>query len=74
MFVMANLARHLRVDPEAALRAANLKFTRRFQAIEAALAADGRTPANSDLAEMDGLWDAAKRSERRLRRRERHGP
>ena len=74
MFVMANLARHLRVDPEAALRAANLKFTRRFRAIEAALAADGRTPADSDLAEMDGLWDAAKRSERRLRRRERHGP
>jgi ATP diphosphatase len=64
MFVMANLARHLRVDPEAALRAANAKFTRRFEAIEAALAADGRTPAESDLAEMDALWDAAKRAER----------
>lgn len=60
MFVMANLARHLDIDPEAALRDANAKFTRRFEAIEAALAAEGRTPAQSDLAEMDALWDAAK--------------
>jgi nucleoside triphosphate diphosphatase len=60
LFVMANLARHLRIDPEAALRAANAKFTRRFEAIEAALAAGGRTPADSTLAEMDALWDAAK--------------
>ena len=64
MFVMANLARHLGVDPEAALRAANAKFTRRFQAIEAALAARGPPPAESDLAEMDALWDAAKHAER----------
>jgi ATP diphosphatase len=64
MFVMANLARHLRLDPEAALRKANLKFTRRFHAIEAALAAQGRGPADSTLAEMDALWDAAKRAER----------
>ncbi len=64
MFVMANLARHLGVDPEAALRGANAKFTRRFEAVEAALAAEGRTPADSDLAEMDALWDAAKRAER----------
>ena len=64
MFVMANLARHLRIDPEAALRAANAKFTRRFAAIEAALARDHRTPADSTLAEMDALWDAAKRAER----------
>ncbi len=60
MFVMANLARHLGIDPEAALRGANAKFTRRFHAIEAALAAEGRGPAESDLAEMDRLWDAAK--------------
>ncbi|PZQ47766.1 MAG: nucleoside triphosphate pyrophosphohydrolase [Rhodovulum sulfidophilum] len=60
LFVMANLARHLDIDPEAALRAANAKFTRRFKAIEADLAADGRGPADSDLAEMDALWDAAK--------------
>ena len=64
MFVMANLARHLGLDPEAALRAANAKFTRRFGAIEAALAAEGRTPADFDLAEMDALWNAAKLAER----------
>ena len=64
MFVMANLARHLRIDPEAALRGANAKFTRRFAAIEAALAAEGRTPSDSTLAEMDALWDAAKRAEK----------
>lgn len=64
LFVMANLARHLEIDPEAALRDANAKFTRRFQAIEAALARDGRRPEDSDLAEMDALWDAAKAAER----------
>ncbi|KMK67021.1 nucleoside triphosphate pyrophosphohydrolase [Puniceibacterium sp. IMCC21224] len=65
LFVMANLARHLEIDPEAALRAANAKFTRRFGSIEAALAAEGRKPADSDLAEMDALWDAAKAAEKR---------
>ncbi len=65
LFVMANLGRHLGVDPEAALRAANAKFTRRFRAIEAALADQGRRPEDSDLAEMDALWDAAKRDEKR---------
>ena len=64
LFVMANLARHLSVDPEEALRAANSKFTRRFASIEAALAAQGKTPAESDLAEMDALWDAAKAGEK----------
>ena len=64
LFVMANLARHWDIDPEAALRAANGKFTRRFAYIEAELAKLGKTPSDSDLAEMDGLWDAAKRSER----------
>lgn len=64
LFVMANLARHLQVDPEAALRGANAKFTRRFAHIEDALAYRGKTPAQSDLAEMDTLWDAAKRAER----------
>ena len=63
MFVMANLARHLKLDPEAALRAANAKFTRRFHAIEEKLAAQGRTPSQSTLAEMDRLWDEAKREE-----------
>ncbi len=64
LFVVANLARHLQVDPEAALRSANAKFTRRFRSIEQALAAIGKRPDQSDLAEMDALWDAAKRAER----------
>lgn len=64
MFVMANLARHLRLDPEAALRAANAKFTRRFEAIETALASQGRNPQEADLAEMEALWTAAKQAER----------
>ena len=64
MFVMANLARHLNVDPEAALRAANAKFTRRFARIEDWLAEAGRTPDRSDLAEMDALWNRAKAEER----------
>lgn len=64
IFVMANLARHLKIDPELALRRANAKFTRRFRSIEAALAADGRRPEDSDLAEMDRLWDATKAAER----------
>ncbi len=66
LFVMANLARHLDVDPEAALRRANGKFTRRFAAIEAALAAQGRRPDQSSLAEMDALWDEAKAAEKQL--------
>ncbi|GAA0636483.1 nucleoside triphosphate pyrophosphohydrolase [Brevundimonas lenta] len=64
LFVLANLARKLGVEPEDALRGANAKFIRRFHFIEAALAQDGRTPEQSDLAEMDGLWDAAKAAER----------
>ena len=60
LFVMANLARHLKIDPEAALRITNQKFIRRFNYIEGALAAEGRTPGQSDLAEMDRLWDEAK--------------
>ena len=63
LFVMANVARHLGLDPEAALRVANRKFTRRFAHIEARLAETGRTPSQSDLAEMDALWDEAKRRE-----------
>lgn len=60
MFVVANLARHLNLDPEEALRAANTKFTKRFEGVEDALAAIGKTPAQSDLAEMDALWDQVK--------------
>jgi len=60
LFVMANLARHLKVDPETALRDANAKFVRRFHFIERELEAQGKHPSESDLEEMDGLWDAAK--------------
>ena len=64
LFVCANLARELDIDPEAALRGTNAKFMRRFKFIEAKLAAKGSSPASSDLAEMDALWDAAKAAER----------
>ena len=64
LFVVANVARHLRLDPEATLRAASQKFVRRFQAVEQKLAADGRTPSQSNLAEMDKLWDQAKVDEK----------
>ncbi len=65
LFVVANLARKLGVEPEDALRGANAKFVRRFGFIEAELAKGGRTPEQSNLAEMDGLWDAAKEREKR---------
>ncbi len=64
LFVVANLARWLKIDPEAALRDANAKFTRRFRAIEAALAAEGRRPEDATLEEMDRHWDAEKVRER----------
>ena len=64
LFVMANLGRHLGIEPEAALRAASAKFTRRFEGIETRLAAMGKTPADSDLEEMDSLWEAVKKDER----------
>ncbi|MGZ8408287.1 MAG: nucleoside triphosphate pyrophosphohydrolase, partial [Caulobacteraceae bacterium] len=59
LFVLANLARKLDIEPEDALRGANAKFTRRFHRIEALLAEQGKTPEASDLAEMDGLWNRA---------------
>ncbi|WP_113913283.1 nucleoside triphosphate pyrophosphohydrolase [Roseovarius dicentrarchi] len=64
LFVMANLARHMKIDPEAALRRANAKFTHRFERIEALLAEAGKTPQASDLAEMDALWNRAKAEEK----------
>ncbi len=60
LFVMANLGRHLGLDPEAALRAANAKFTRRFEGVEARLSAMGKTPSDSTLDEMDALWEQVK--------------
>ena len=64
LFVMANLARHLDVDPEEALRKTNAKFSRRFAAIEAALARSGKRPEDSSLDEMDALWDEVKAAEK----------
>jgi tetrapyrrole methylase family protein/MazG family protein/ATP diphosphatase len=64
LFVVANLARTLDVDPEDAVRATNAKFVRRFGYVEQRLAERGRTPDQSDLAEMDALWDEAKAAER----------
>lgn len=64
LFVMANLARHLKIDPEAALRAASQKFTRRFARIEDWLADAGKRPEDSDLAKMDALWNRAKAEEK----------
>ena len=66
LFVLANLARKAKVDPEVALRSANAKFERRFRWIEEALQRDGKSPETSSLEEMDGLWISAKRHERNL--------
>lgn len=68
LFVMANIARHLKLDPETSLRKANDKFMRRFAYIEARLAEMGKTPDQSTLEEMDALWD-----EIRARDKERPG-
>ena len=57
LFVMANLGRHLHLEPETVLRAANRKFIRRFQVIEQALSEKGKTPADSNLEEMDEIWN-----------------
>jgi len=64
LFAVVNLARHLGADPEGILRQTNLKFERRFGAIERALAACGKTPLDATLAEMDALWDEAKAAEK----------
>lgn len=64
LFAVVNLARHLDIDAEAALRDANRKFTRRFGSIEDELEAQGRSPKEATLAELEGLWDTAKAAER----------
>ena len=63
LFAVTNLARHLDTDPEGALRRANAKFERRFKAIEAALAADGRAPEELTLEALEAAWQDAKRRE-----------
>lgn len=64
LFAIANLARHLGIDPEAALAAGNAKFVRRFKAMEARLALSGRTPAACTLDELEQEWQAAKAAEK----------
>jgi ATP diphosphatase len=64
LFAVVNLARHLEIDPEVALRGTNAKFERRFKYIERALLEGGRSPEDSSLSEMDALWHDAKMTER----------
>jgi MazG family protein len=63
LFVIANIARRWNVNPEEALRRSNEKFQRRFRYVEAQLAAQGRTPADASLAEMEALYQQGKRAE-----------
>ncbi len=64
LFVIANLSRHLNIDPEEALRRTNAKFVRRFNSIEYALSQMGKKPEDSTLEEMDDLWNDAKMVEK----------
>ena len=64
LFAAVNLARHLKIDPEAALRSANAKFERRFAHIEDRLAEAGQSPRAPAIDEMERLWDEAKARER----------
>jgi nucleoside triphosphate diphosphatase len=64
LFAVVNLARHIEVEPESALRRANAKFERRFRRIEAVLRSRGKAPEQATLAEMDALWDQAKLEEK----------
>ena len=63
LFACVNLARKLNIDPEGALRRGNRKFERRFRCVEDGLAAAGKRPEDADIAEMEGLWNIAKRDE-----------
>lgn len=64
LFAVVNLARHLQCSPEESLRKANLKFEKRFRAVETLLAEQGKTPQEVTLSEMDILWDSVKKSEK----------
>lgn len=64
LFVISNLARHFKLDPEECLRAANSKFERRFKGVEQKLSAIGKKPEQSSLSEMDRLWDEVKQEEK----------
>jgi MazG family protein len=67
LFAVSNLARFLKIDPEATLAAANIKFRRRFQEVERALENRGRSLVDASLEEMDGEWDTVKRREREFK-------
>lgn len=69
LFVLANLARHLKVDPEGSLRGTNAKFERRFRRVEQLLTAAGTRPEDATLEDMDRLWDQAKAEERTVTKR-----
>lgn len=64
LFAVANLARKLGLDPQVALQGTNAKFRRRFAALEHQLAQQGRYPQDASLAEMDAIWEQAKREQR----------
>jgi ATP diphosphatase len=64
LFAVANLARHLKVDPESALRTANAKFIRRFKVIEETVAARGSSLEGASLDEMEAIWQSAKAGEK----------
>ena len=64
MFVYANLARHLNIDPESALRSANYKFEKRFKKVETLAKNQGKSLEDMTLEEMDRLWDAVKMQEK----------
>jgi uncharacterized protein YabN with tetrapyrrole methylase and pyrophosphatase domain len=61
LFVIVNIARFLKVDPEQALRRTNAKFRRRFAFVEKGLEERGKTPSESSVAEMEALWQDAKK-------------
>ena len=64
--MLANLARKLGLNPETCLQAANAKFTRRFEGVEALLALRGETPEEADLSTMEAAWQTVKAGERTL--------
>ncbi len=64
LFAVVNLGRHLEIDSETALRAANRKFERRFRRVEELLAQQGKEPASSTLDEMETAWSQAKAEEK----------
>ena len=71
LFAVTNLARHVEIDPETALRHTNAKFERRFRAVESRLAEKGVAPHEASLDEMDALWDEVKAEEKNLSANER---